>query len=70
MEQRDPEEVPGDAEGQARPRAHPRAAAILPADRDDGDPVAAPPGEVDELDVEDDAGDLLAREEVLRRRSA
>ena len=33
----------------------------------DRHPVAAPPGEVDELDVEHDAGHPLAREHVVRR---
>ena len=48
-----------------RSRAHPRAALVEPADRHDGDPIAAPAGEVDELDVEDDAGDPLSGEQVL-----
>src|SRR5262245_53613206 len=55
MDQRDPEQIPGDPQRQARPRPHSRAAAVRPADRDDRHPVAAPPGEVDQLDVEDDA---------------
>ena len=54
--------------GQARAGAHPRAALVVPADRHDRDPVAAPPSEVDQLDVEDDARDLLAREQVVRGR--
>ena len=69
VEERDPEEVPRDAQREARARPHPRAAPVVPADRHDRDPVAAPPGEVDELDVEDDARDLLAREQVVRRPS-
>ena len=49
------------------PGAHPRAAPVVPADRDDRHRVAATAGQVDELDVEDDARDPLPREEVVRR---
>src|SRR4249919_1787113 len=65
MHERDSEEVPGDPDGEARPGPHPRPEAICPPDRDDGDPVAAPPGQEDDLDVEDDAGDPLPGEEVV-----
>ena len=44
--------------------AHPRAADVVPHDRHDGDRVAAPTREVDDLGVEDDAGRPLPREEV------
>ena len=67
MDERDPEQVPGDPHCQARPSAHAGAALVEPADRHDGHPVAAPAREIDELDVEDDARDPLAREQVLRR---
>ena len=68
MDERDPEQVPGDAERE--PRA--RRASASRAGRTSGSgtiamPVAAPAGEVDQLDVEHDAGDLLAREQVVRR---
>ena len=51
--------------GEARAGAHPRAAPVVPADRHDRHPIAAPSREVDQLDVEDDARDLLAREQVV-----
>ena len=67
MEERDPEEVPGD------PRARGPGCACIrdprrsyQLDRHDRQPVAAPPGEVDQLDVEDDARDPLRREQVVR----
>ena len=40
-------------------------ASVGPADRHDGDPVAAPAGEVDQFDVEDDARDPLLAEQVF-----
>src|SRR4051812_4586467 len=64
MEQRDPEQIPGDAQREAGTRPHARPSAVLPADGDDRDAVAAPPGEVDELDIEHDAGDLLTLEQI------
>ena len=69
MDERDPEQVPGDPQRQARAGAHPRAAPVVPADRHDRQPVAAPAGEVDQLDVEHDARDLLAGEQVVRGRA-
>src|SRR4051812_37748369 len=65
MHERDPEQVPRDAHGEPRSGSHPRPEAVSPADRDDRDSVAAPSGQEDDLDVEDDAGDLLATEEVV-----
>ena len=62
-----PEEVPAHAQAQAQPRVHPRSVLVRPADRHDRDPVVTTPGEVDQLHVEDDARDLLPREQVLRR---
>ena len=50
-------------------RPHARPAPVVPADRHDRDPIPAPAGQVDQLDIEDDARDLLAREEVVRRRA-
>src|SRR3990172_12540298 len=70
MEQRDAEEVPGDPHGEARTQAHPRPALVAPLHRDDGDREAPSSGDVDQLDVEDDAGDALAREELLRGGAA
>src|SRR5450755_1799644 len=67
MHERDPEEVPGNPQGQARSGAHSRATLVGPLDRHDRDPVAAPAGEVDQLDVEYDAGHLLALEQVVSR---
>ena len=51
----------------ARPNraTHPRAALVGPADRDDGERVAALAGQEDQFDVEHDARDLLAREQVV-----
>src|SRR5450432_3952048 len=69
VEEWDPEQVPGHPHGQARPGRHPRAALVRPLDRHDRDPVPAPPGEMDELDVEDDARDLLALEQVVGGRA-
>ena len=69
VQQSDPDEIPGDGQGQAGPRPHARATPVRPADGDDGDPVAAPAGEVDELHVEHDAADLLGLEQVVGRRS-
>src|SRR5215218_3737544 len=66
MQQRDPDEVPGDLQSKSRAGAHPRAPDVLPANRHDGDLVAATAGKVDELDVEHDGGHELASEEVLR----
>src|SRR3954462_13910041 len=66
MEQRDPEQVPRDLEGEPCAGPHPRPSPVAPADRHDIDPVATSPSEVDKLDVEDDAGDLLPREQVVR----
>src|SRR4051794_26717630 len=65
MDEGDPEQVPGDANGEPRPGSHPRPEAVSPADRDDRDAVAAPPREEDDLDVEDDARDLLPTEQVV-----
>ena len=67
VQERRPEEVPGHPQAQAQPRVHPRAVLVRPDDGDDGDPVAPPAGEVDELHVEDDAGDPLLGEEVVGR---
>jgi len=64
VEERDPEQIPTDASGQTGTQGHPRAALVAPLDRHDGDAVAPPPGEVDDLGVEDDARDALPREEV------
>ena len=66
MQEWDPEQVPGHADGQAQARVHAGAAAVRPADGHHGVPVAAPPDEVDDLDVEHDAGDHLASEDVAR----
>ena len=68
VQQPDADQVPRDGEAQAQAGMHPRAAPVGPADRHDGDPVAAPPGEVDQLDVEHDALDPLGFEEVVRGR--
>src|SRR5262245_13396000 len=72
MEERDPEQVPQHTQREPGPRPHPRTAPIAPLDRHDRDPVAAAAREVDQLDVEDDAADPLAREEVVggRQREA
>ena len=67
MEEGRPEEVPGDPQAQAQPRVHPRPVLVRPDDRHHGQPEGAPAGEVDQLHVEDDAGDLLLGEEVLGR---
>src|SRR3954452_7072157 len=64
VDQRDPEEVPRDADREAHGRTHARPAAVRPLHGHDRVPVAAPAGEVDHLDVEHDARDLLAREQV------
>src|SRR5712691_2158172 len=64
VDERDAQEVDADAQREREARTHPRAALVIPADRHDGDPVAAAPGEVDELDVEDDARDLLLGEQL------
>ncbi len=64
MEERDPEQVPGHADGQARARVHAGAAPVRPADGHHRVTVAATPDQVDDLDVEHDAGDQLAREDV------
>src|SRR3954451_8687013 len=66
MDERDPEEIPRDAECERRARLHPGPAAVAPPNRHDRDPVSASSREVDELDVEDDAVDALPREEVVR----
>src|SRR3954447_11761570 len=66
MNQWDPEQVPGHSEGEARARAHPRTPPVVPADRHDRQAVPASASEIDDLDIEHDAGDLLAREEIVR----
>src|SRR4051794_39427033 len=65
MHERDPEQVPGDAHGEPRSRSHPRPEPVSPADRDHHDPVAPASCEEDDLDVEDDARDLLPTEQVV-----
>src|SRR3954454_22622267 len=65
MHERDPEEIPADSRGERRSRTHPRPEPVGPADRDDGDAVAPPPREEDDLDVEDDARDPLPTEQVM-----
>ena len=51
---------------QARADAHARAALVRPLHGHDGDRVATLAREVNDLGVEDDARDLLAREQVVR----
>src|SRR5688572_15391209 len=65
MDERDPEEVPRDAHRQARSGAHAGPALVVPANWDDRDPEVPAAREIDELDIEDDAGHALATEEVL-----
>ncbi len=67
VDERDPEQVPRDPQCEARPGTHPRAALVAPADRHDRELVAALAGQEDQLDVEDDAQDLLPCEQVLGR---
>src|SRR5688572_1274240 len=65
MDEGDPEQVARNAKGNARPGADARSTFVEPADGHDRDPVAAPPRQVDKLDVKDDARDSLPFEEIL-----
>src|SRR3954447_9167858 len=66
MDQRNAEKVEHDAQRKTRPDAHSRAALVRPLYGHDRDRIAAFAREVDDLGVEDDAVDLLAREQIER----
>src|SRR4051794_38216353 len=57
MDQRDAKQIPRDTQRQCGARAHARSASIGPAHGHDREAVATPTGEIDQLDVEDDALD-------------
>src|SRR4051812_27385335 len=64
VNERDPEQIPPDAQREAQRRAHAGPAPVGPPDRHNGVPVAALTCEVDDFDVEHDAGGLLAGKHV------
>ena len=65
MDERNAEEVVHDVQREAWSNAHARATLVRPLHGHDRDRVAALAREVNDLGVEDDAADLLAREQVV-----
>src|SRR5450759_4879569 len=69
MDESNPSQIPGDPQCQFRAGVHARPPSVGPDNRDDRDPVSAPSSQVDQVDVEYDAGDPQVVEEVARGRA-